>query len=70
MLLGLGWWESFATIVFFNYLGGIDPSIISYLGPRLGMRSMIITLYSFGYWASKAIVLLNAITCIGVSTIN
>jgi purine-cytosine permease-like protein len=67
ILFGLGWWDSFATIVFFNFLGDIPPSIISYMGPRLGMRSMIITRYSFGYWASKVIVLLNAVTCIGVS---
>ena len=67
ILFGLGWWDSFATIVIFNFIGDIAPSIISYLGPRLGMRSMIITRYSFGYWASKLIVLLNAITCIGVS---
>jgi hypothetical protein len=30
------------------------------------MRSMIITRYSFGFYASKVIVLLNSITCIGV----
>lgn len=43
---------------------------MSYLGPTLGMRSMIIVRYSFGFYASKIIVLLNAITCIGWIVIN
>jgi purine-cytosine permease-like protein len=67
LLFGLGWWDSFATVIFFNALSDLSPGIISYLGPRLGMRSMIITRYSFGFWSSKLIVLLNAVTCIGVS---
>lgn len=68
LLFGLGWWDSFLTVVFFNALSDLSPGIISYLGPRLGMRSMIITGYSFGFWSSKLIVLLNAVTFIGVRT--
>jgi len=70
LLFGLGWWDSFLTIIFFNFLADLGPAVISYLGPRLGMRSMIITRYSFGFYASKVIVLLNAVTCIGWIVIN
>jgi hypothetical protein len=61
-----------ATVIVFNAQSDLCPAVISYLGPRLGMRSMIITRYSFGFWASKLIILLNAVTCIGVSmpTVN
>lgn len=70
LLWGLGWWDSFLTVIFFNLLSDLAPGVISYLGPRLGMRSMIIVRYSFGFYASKIIVLLNAITCIGWIVIN
>ncbi|CZR51321.1 related to Purine-cytosine permease fcyB [Phialocephala subalpina] len=70
LLFGLGWWDSFLTVIFFNFLADLAPGVISYLGPRLGMRSMIIVRYSFGFYLSKVIVLLNAITCIGWIIIN
>jgi purine-cytosine permease-like protein len=66
----LGWWDSFLIAVFFNLLGCIFVGLISTIGPQTGMRTMVITRYSFGYWANKLIVVLTGITCLGWMTIN
>jgi purine-cytosine permease-like protein len=69
-LYGLGFWDSFLAIIFFHALGNLAVGVYSVLSFQLGMRSMIIARYSFGYWAVKILVVLNAFTCIGVSLIS
>ena len=46
---GLGFWDSVASIVFFNALGVLPVAFFSTLGPKLGLRQMTITRFSFGW---------------------
>lgn len=66
LIYGLGFWDSFLCIIFFHAVGDIAVGIYSFMSFQLGMRSMIIARYSFGYWSVKIMVTLNALTCIGV----
>lgn len=66
LIYGLGFWDSFLSILFFHALGDVAVGVYSFMSFQLGMRSMIIARYSFGYWAVKILVILNAMTCIGV----
>lgn len=67
---GLGWWDSFLAIIFFNVLGGLFPAVIATLGPRLGLRTMIIPRYSFGWWPAKVLAILNVINQVGWGVVN
>lgn len=62
---GLGWWDSFLCVLFFNIVGVIPPVICATLGPKLGLRTMIIPRYCFGWWPVKVIAILNIINQIG-----
>ncbi|KAI6119710.1 hypothetical protein EDD16DRAFT_1726389, partial [Pisolithus croceorrhizus] len=39
-----------ATILCFGFLGAIATAFVATLGPQTGLRTMIITRYSSGYW--------------------
>ena len=53
------------------YLSGSIPvGFTATLGPRFGMRTMIITRYSFGYWGAAAISLLSIFTEVRISSIE
>ncbi|KAJ5114116.1 hypothetical protein N7456_002650 [Penicillium angulare] len=67
---GLGWWDSFLAIIFFNVLGGLFPAMVATLGPKLGLRTMISPRYSFGWWPAKILVILNIINQIGWGVVN
>ncbi|QGA20490.1 hypothetical protein EYB26_008194 [Talaromyces marneffei] len=67
---GLGWWDSFLAIVFFNVLGGLYPAVMATLGPKLGLRTMIIPRYSFGWWPAKILAILNVINQVGWGVVN
>ena len=49
--------------------GSVPVAFAAMLGPRFGMRGMIITRYVFGYWGAVLISLLNILTqvCFNVS---
>jgi len=66
----LGLKESILTIVFFNLLSTIPVAYFSVWGPRMGLRQMTISRFSFGYYTAWVPVVLNVIACIGWSTIN
>ncbi|KAF8591678.1 hypothetical protein K439DRAFT_1644055 [Ramaria rubella] len=61
---------SVLTIVFFNLLSTLPVAFFSTFGPKLGLRQMTITRFSFGYYVAWFPVVLNVIACIGWSTIN
>ncbi|KAF8488734.1 permease for cytosine/purines, uracil, thiamine, allantoin-domain-containing protein [Gautieria morchelliformis] len=61
---------SILTIVFFNLLSTLPVAFFSTFGPKLGLRQMTITRFSFGYYVAWFPVVLNVIACIGWSTIN
>ena len=53
-----------------SILGSIPVAYISYWGPVSGNRTMIFARYTFGWWPSKGIVILNIIVLIGYSLID
>jgi len=69
-IFGLGWWDSFLTILFFVPLGAIGPALLILLGPKTGLRMMTITRYSFGLFPGCLIAFVNVLTCLGWSMIN
>jgi NCS1 nucleoside transporter family len=69
-LFGLGFWDSFAIIVIFNILGTLPVAFFSTLGPKLGLRQMTISRFSFGWVGSIIMAIFNVAACIGWSTVN
>ncbi len=55
---------------FGSLLGSIVVAYIATWGPVSGTRTMIFTRYTFGWWPSKLIVLLNLIVLLGYSMIG
>lgn len=66
----LGFWDSFAVIVLFNVLGVLPVAFFSTLGPKLGLRQMTISRFSFGWIGSIIMALFNVAACIGWSAVN
>src|SRR5437764_10357448 len=48
VIFRLGFWDSFAIIIIFNALGVLPVAFFSTLGPKLGLRQMTISRFSFG----------------------
>jgi hypothetical protein len=69
-LFKLGWWDLFLSLLFFNLIGTIPPSYIVTLGPKLGPRTIVISRFSFGWWPSKLLALLNGVNIIGRAIVN
>jgi len=69
-VFGLGFWDSLAMIVAFNILGVLPVAFFAALGPRLGLRQMTITRFSFGWNGAKVMALFNVAACIGWSAVN
>ncbi|KAJ6463995.1 permease for cytosine/purines, uracil, thiamine, allantoin-domain-containing protein [Mycena sanguinolenta] len=59
--------HALATILCFAALGAIATSFIATLGPRTGLRTMIITRYSSGYFGCTIYSILNILTQLGFS---
>ncbi|KAF8513337.1 permease for cytosine/purines, uracil, thiamine, allantoin-domain-containing protein [Hysterangium stoloniferum] len=57
------------TTLGFALIGCTTVGFIAMLGPRFGMRTMVITRYSYGYWGGALISLLNILTQLGFSVI-
>lgn len=69
-VFGLGVWDSLGVIVVFNLLGVLSVAFFSTLGPKLGLRQMTITRFSFGWVGASVMAMFNVITCIGWATVN
>lgn len=69
-VFGLGFWDSFAAIVLFNVLGALPVAFLSTLGPKLGLRQMTISRFSFGWAGAKVMALFNVAACVGWSCVN
>ena len=69
-VFGLGVWDSIGVIVGFNLLGVLSVAFFSTLGPKLGLRQMTITRFSFGWIGASIMAIFNVITCIGWSVVN
>jgi NCS1 nucleoside transporter family len=66
----LGLWDSLAVIVIFNALGTLPVAFFSTLGPKLGLRQMTISRFSFGWVGGIIMALFNVAACIGWSVVN
>ncbi len=69
-VFGLGFWDSVLAIVLFNVLGILPVAFFSTLGPKLGLRQMTISRFSFGWVGSIIMALFNVAACIGWSAVN
>src|SRR5436309_7171406 len=68
--LNMGFWDSFGAIVLFNFLGVLPVAFFSTLGPKLGLRQMTISRFSFGWVGGIIMALFNVAACIGWSVVN
>ncbi|KAH9942946.1 purine-cytosine permease [Amylocystis lapponica] len=59
--------HTIATIMCFGALGGISVAFISTLGPKTGLRTIMITRYSSGYVGGTIYSVLNILTQLGFS---
>lgn len=69
-VFGLGFWDSVLAILIFNVLGTLPLAFFSTLGPKLGLRQMTISRFSFGWVGGIIMALFNVAACIGWSTVN
>jgi len=69
-VFSLGFWDSVAAIIIFNVLGSLPVAFLSTLGPKLGLRQMTISRFSFGWTGAKVMALFNVAACIGWSCVN
>jgi NCS1 nucleoside transporter family len=67
---GLGFWDSIASIVIFNALGVLPVAFFSTLGPKMGLRQMTITRFSFGWVGGIIMAFFNVAACIAWSAVN
>ncbi len=54
--------HAIATILCFGALGGVATAFISTMGPKTGLRTMIITRFSSGYFGGTIYSILNILT--------
>jgi NCS1 nucleoside transporter family len=69
-LFGLGFWDSVFAILIFNALGALPVAFFSTLGPRLGLRQMTISRFSFGWEGATFMALINAVAILGWSVVD
>lgn len=69
-IFGLGFWDSVAVIIIFNVLGVLPVAFFSTLGPKLGLRQMTISRFSFGWVGGIIMAVFNVAACIGWSVVN
>lgn len=70
LLFGLGLGDSMLVVLFANVLTACLPAFMAVFGPKLGLRQMTSTRFSWGWYGAKLVALLNCIACVGWSTIN
>ena len=66
----LGFWDSVAAIIIFNVLGILPVAFLSTLGPKLGLRTMTISRFSFGWVGGSIMAIFNVAATLGWSTVN
>ncbi|GFZ47063.1 hypothetical protein JCM24511_04805 [Saitozyma sp. JCM 24511] len=66
----MGLRDSALTIVFFNLLSCAPVAYMSTFGKELGLRQMVLSRFSMGYWTGMIPVIFNLIACTGWATMN
>src|SRR5579885_1311979 len=56
-VFALGFWDSVLAILLFNLLGALPVAFLSTLGPKLGLRQMTISRFSFGWVGAMIMVI-------------
>ncbi|KAI0952236.1 hypothetical protein AcW1_004395 [Taiwanofungus camphoratus] len=69
-LFDLGLRDAALTIIFFNLLTTLPVAYFSTWGPKLGLRQLTLSRFSFGYLTSLIPIVLNCIACVGWSVVN
>ncbi len=69
-IFNMGFWDSVLAIVLFNVLGVLPVAFFATLGPKLGLRQMTISRFSFGLGGGALMALFNVAACIGWSAVN
>jgi NCS1 nucleoside transporter family len=69
-VFSLGLWDSIGVIIVFNLIGVLPVAFFSTLGPKLGLRQMTISRFSFGWVGAMLMALFNVAACIGWSVVN
>lgn len=67
---GMGLRDAALTIVFFNLLSCVPVAYMSIFGKALGLRQMVLSRFSLGYYGGKIPAVFNLIACTGWSTMN
>ncbi|KAH9020334.1 NCS cytosine-purine permease [Lactarius hengduanensis] len=67
---GLGLRDSCLVILFFNLLFAIPPAYFSTWGPKLGLRQLCSTRYTFGYYGVMVPSMLSVISFVGFAVLN
>lgn len=67
---GLSYYGACGTIVGFGFLCALPAAYLTIFGPRLGMRQLVQSRYSWGYWPTCLIALLSAATMVGFCILN
>jgi NCS1 nucleoside transporter family len=70
VIFSLGFWDGLAVIIIFNALGVLPVAFFSTLGPKLGLRQMTISRFSFGWVGGIIMAVFNVAACIGWSAVN
>jgi len=65
-----GFWGGCADIVVFTALGTLPVAFFATLGPKLGLRQMTLSRFSFGWNGAKIMALFNVAACIGWSAVS
>lgn len=69
-VFSLGFWDSVVAILLFNILGALPVAFFATLGPKLGLRQMTISRFSFGWSGAVIMALFNVAACTGWSAVN
>ena len=69
-VFGLPLGESIAAIVVGTWLGALCPAFCGTLGPKLGLRGVGTSRYSFGFWGAKLVAVLSVIIAGGFGVVN
>ncbi|CAF1451698.1 unnamed protein product, partial [Didymodactylos carnosus] len=69
-VFNLGLYDSFATVTFFNLLGALPVAAMACAGPASGLRTMVFSRFSWGYYGASLAASLNCIAAIGWSAVN
>ena len=66
----MGFWDSVLSILLFTTLGVLPVAFFATLGPKLGLRQMTITRFSFGWVGASIMAMFNVAACLGWSAVD